>query len=71
MKVKLLNDLKDAYGEIYYSEGDIVDIYERTIYTENDNMTVGHIKKFPFMCGGFYINKDHFKNIRKKKKFRS
>jgi hypothetical protein len=65
MKVKLLIDLKDAYNETYHSKGSIVEVTKRTLKTESDGMTVGHIKKYPYSCGWFYITKQHFRRIRK------
>lgn len=66
MKVKLLIDLKDAYGETYHSAGSICDVKVRTIETEPDSMTIGHIKKYPYQLGYFYIKKEHFKKVPKR-----
>ena len=66
MKVKLIVDLKDAYGEIYHDKGDVVEVEKRSIETEPDTMTVGHLKKFPYSCGWFYINETHFERKTKK-----
>jgi hypothetical protein len=65
MKVKLLIDLKDSYNETYHHAGDMVDIKVRSIDTEPDGVTVGHIRKYPYQCGWFYIKREHFKKIKK------
>jgi hypothetical protein len=63
MKAKLLIDLRDSYNEVYHSKGDTVDIIQRTLRTESDTTTVGHIKQYPYKCGWFYITKKHFKKL--------
>jgi hypothetical protein len=65
MKVKMLHDLDDAYGETYFRKGEIVTgVVERTIKTEGDNTTVGHIKKYPYRIGGFYVTRKAFQKVR-------
>ncbi len=55
-KVKLLMNVRDAYGEIYLGEGETVEI--ENIHTNQ----VGYEYEVPY---GFCISRDDFEKVRK------